>query len=250
MNLTADQYRDLKNYGFSDKEIMKMFHVSGNKFYKWKKEKGIDMPRSKKKKVINLTRVEYENYKKKGITDHEIMKKIQIDSRNFINWKRENGIVLKRQLKLKVNKEDYEKYRDEGLTNAEIAECIYGVTPGYFSNKLRQWGIVEKKEYADHFTLEEYQEKKRRGMNEQEIMRDFGFKYRETYNNHKRRLGIPMMRTNKLKKRSPELGKKVIELRGSGLSAKEVAKKIGVSYNTVLKVSYEYHAKKRSEGIM
>lgn len=135
-----DKYNELKKEGLMDKEIAAQLGITQNAVVRWKNRKGIETHRQSIEE--KLTPEQYKEYKEKGLDEIEICKLIKCSTTTLQKFKRKHNLF---NLKLVITKEEYEIYKEEGLTDEEIAECIYNVTPYYFSKRLLELGLREPK---------------------------------------------------------------------------------------------------------
>ncbi|KAA6450974.1 hypothetical protein [Bacillus swezeyi] len=114
------------------------------------------------------------------------------------------------------------------MTDVEIVEEQLYCSP----QALRAWkakhGLAPKKynKKAKKFTYAEWEEKKKQGMKEKEIMKAFGYRTLKHYVEYKKKIGVPYLK--KKIERTPELLAEIKGYLDQGMTINELTPKLSV----------------------
>lgn len=89
--ITVDEYKQLRKTGLKDKEIAELKGIQRDKLSAWKKKNrhaiGEESFRGKKLKDINITKAQYIEFRKQGLSEEEISKKIGVSRTPLRKWR-------------------------------------------------------------------------------------------------------------------------------------------------------------------
>ncbi|CAF1778126.1 hypothetical protein NRS6094_04336 [Bacillus subtilis] len=123
--------------------------------------------------------------------------------------------------------EQYMDLHSMGMRDFEIAKNELDVS----LETLLLWKVKHSvgkktKRPIHYFTVDEYKERREKGMHEREIAREFGFSNEYDYYAYKDSIGIPKQK--QVIERTPELIAQIEKYHKQGLKQKEIAEKLDV----------------------
>lgn len=179
--LTVDEYLEWKNQGILDTEISKKLKVSPVSLTKWKKENGLNVRLKQggtKKKKLNITKKEYEEYKNEGLTDDEMAECIyEVSPYYFKERLKALGIKTRRPKPRNFTVEEYEELKRQGKKEYEIMEIFgfkVGATYRLYKKRL---GIEMRSKFfveRDQELINKIFDLRRKGLTHEEIGKEVG----------------------------------------------------------------------------
>lgn len=259
IGFTTEQYMELHNKGIRDFEIAQnQLSVPLETLVSWKVKNNLEHDETKeKKRPYYFTVEEWEEKKAQGLLESEIAKEFGFGS-GFAYYEYKDTLgIPKKTWSIQRTPELIEAIRncaEKGMTQKETASKIkesLGVQMSSVSvgNLMKEYGIVKKideKKVAKnkrnrtcyHFTIEEWQAKKKEGKSEKEISKEFGFNDYRYYRQYRRKIGLPPLE-GKSVNRTPELIEEIKGYLKIGLSQKKIAKLLKISAPTIGKIIRE-----------
>ncbi|MBC2196828.1 hypothetical protein [Listeria booriae] len=104
---TKKEYIELKNIGYTDKDVEKVWGVTHNGLNGWKKENNLQI---RSDKQLELTVEEYKEFRDKGMSDYVIAEYLDVEEHNIRMFKKKNGIKV-------TNLQKYNKRTGHAKTN-------------------------------------------------------------------------------------------------------------------------------------
>lgn len=176
--LTPNYYKNLKEKGFSDKEIAEKFKCSLSTLTNWKNKNGFknfQISRRKTGETEFLTVDEYKEYKKQQLTDKQIAEKVGVSAVRLGEWKRKFSLQQhRRNIDERITPEEYIKLKTElKLDDREILKKIQvssaTLTAWKIKHGLSHYRLPTNKPTPVNISKEEYESYREEGFTNQDI---------------------------------------------------------------------------------
>lgn len=172
--LTPHSYKNLKDKGFTDKEIAGKLKCALSTLTNWKKKNGLIGVQVSMNKTESFTVDEYREYKKRKLSDAQIAEKFGVKVTTLRNWKRRMGLQLYYGIHQKITPEEYIKFKTEmNMTDRKIAEKIkvstVTLTAWKREHNLSEYRLPSKIGRDLNITKEEYEAYREEGFTNTDI---------------------------------------------------------------------------------